>query len=188
MSKDTIVSRTDTADVGGMRARAFGEHTRRRLLSVAGLAAGVVALTGCAGMTAQQVAANVVNMFQTAVTTVTAFLSQMGIAVPANILALVAKMQSVAQQVVAGITAVAASGAVQQAFTLFTQVTGAVTAVFAGNVPGFVSGAINAITTAFKWIYQALGLPTTSAMGAAAPMDPNAILNNLRSIIAAVPR
>lgn len=186
------ISRTETADTESMRSGAFAEFGRRRLFSLAAAGGAVLALAGCNGMTVQQISQTVVTMFSTAATTVTAFLAQLGVAVPANIVALAAKIQGIAQQVVAGITAAAASGFVQQAFALFQQVTGAVTSLFAGNLPSFVVNAISAITSAFAWLENALGIapaPASASLrrtGVPAAGDANTILANLNQIIAGV--
>lgn len=158
--------------------------SRRRLLSGTALA-GAALLAACNGLTAQQVADNVITMFQTAVTATTAFLSQMGVAVPPTIVALVTKMQTIAANVVSTISAVAASGYVQDALSIFNQIVALATSAAGGNLPGVVVNAVKVVMEAFAWMESALGIGSASARVGAASADPAVILQQLNQIIAA---
>lgn len=159
--------------------------TRRSLLSTTALASVTVLVQGCKGLTAQQVATNVINIFQTAVTAITALLAQLGISVPVSILSLVAKIQGIATNVVAGIDTIAASGFVQQALALFQQIVPLATAAMGGSLPSVIVSGVDVVLRAFAWLMQTLGVgaPTTAA---SAPVeDPTVILSSLNRVIAA---
>jgi len=176
------VPAAETADIAGLRSRAFG---RRGVFKAIAAGSAVVALAGCNGMTAQAVAGDVITMFQAASQAITSFLSQMGIAVPASVVAFIAKIQAVAAQVVAGINTLAASGFVQEAYGYFQSIVALVSTAFGGTLPGIVASAVGVVMQAFSWLMSALGVAKPAALARAnAPSDPNVIINNLHVIIA----
>lgn len=188
---ETALCALDTGIPSVREANAdLNRHSRRwafKLLAVAGLSA----VAACNGVTVQTITADALQVFQTSVTAITAFLAQMGVAVPASITALLAKIQAIGQQVVAGISAVVAGGYVQQAFAAFTEIVQLAASLFGGALPSSLGGAVGTITTAFNWLEQALGIApavTTSAVYGAAPAtDPATILAGLNRVIAATP-